>query len=353
MPGSARESPSDAAPSAVRRRGRLLLKWGLCALVLLFVGWRAWGLWTRDELQRFEWNVGWLVLAGLVYLIGWAPSVWFWKQLLRRFGGEVGLPDLLRSYYCGHLGKYVPGKASVLVIRSALLKSSGIGPAASAVTAALETLLMMAAGAAVAAALSPVLLGGTALSTGDHWWHRLIAVPFLPALLVVGIGGLLLPVFSRSLTALAVRMAPSTMSDPGRPVRVEPKLVAVGLVVLALGWGLHGLSLGLTLKALSGRPIQFEHWPLWTGAVSAATVGGFVALFAPGGIGVREGLLIELLRLQPDAPEREIVVAAVLLRLVWLVAELSAAAVLYYPLGPRRSNGNRSNRMRINAEAPD
>jgi hypothetical protein len=56
-------------------------------------------------------------------------------------------------------------------------------------------------------------------------------------------------------------------------------------------------------------------------------VGGFVAIFAPGGLGVREGLLMELL-------ERELgpraVVVALLLRGVTLAGEVLVSGALYY-----------------------
>jgi hypothetical protein len=54
---------------------------------------------------------------------------------------------------------------------------------------------------------------------------------------------------------------------------------------------------------------------------------GFVAVFAPAGLGVREGALMEILgpQIGPTA-----VVAAVLLRIVCLVSEVLAALALYY-----------------------
>ena len=56
--------------------------------------------------------------AGIAYAVGWLPSVWFWRSLMGSLGGRVTFADAARAYYCGHLGKYVPGKAMVLVIDS-------------------------------------------------------------------------------------------------------------------------------------------------------------------------------------------------------------------------------------------
>jgi uncharacterized membrane protein YbhN (UPF0104 family) len=61
-------------------------------------------------------------------------------------------------------------------------------------------------------------------------------------------------------------------------------------------------------------------------------VAGFVVAVLPGGLGVREGVL--MYALAPALGEDLAVVAALALRLVWVAAELLAAAVLL-PLGPR------------------
>ena len=75
--------------------------------------------------------------------------------------------------------------------------------------------------------------------------------------------------------------------------------------------------------------------PVVIAAVALATAAGFVVAVMPGGLGVREGVLITPLTpaLGPDLS----VVAAFLLRLVWVVAELAAAAVLVPMLRPPRA----------------
>ena len=60
-----------------------------------------------------------------------------------------------------------------------------------------------------------------------------------------------------------------------------------------------------------------------------ATALGFVAFFAPGGVGVREGVLIEGLS-RSGIPLQPAVLGSVALRAVWLLAELATSAALYY-----------------------
>ena len=329
--------PAEESAKPSRRRMWPVLKWLLCILVVAFVGRRAYELWNQDEIQQVQVRWGWLVLAGGVYAVGWLPSVWFWKKLMQSLGGRVRFMDAARAYYCGHLGKYVPGKVVVLVIRAALMKDRGSHPTTAVLTAAYETLLMMGVGVTLAVALSPLLVSESQIEGWPIWIRgmlsTLIASPILTPLLVVGACLLLLPLLSELLTRIAVAMTPREMVETGRKVRIPVKLVALGLAAFVVGWVMHGVSLGLTLRAVSVDALDVAHWPVWTGAVSFASAVGFVMIFAPGGIGIREGLLIEILRLQPGISEKQAVVTAVLLRIVWFVTEIGAATLLYSTRG--------------------
>ena len=48
-------------------------------------------------------------------------------------------------------------------------------------------------------------------------------------------------------------------------------------------------------------------------------------MFAPGGLGVREAALLELLTSQPGISESQALAATALLRVAWLAAEILAA----------------------------
>ena len=104
--------------------------------------------------------------------------------------------------------------------------------------------------------------------------------------------------------------------------------------VTALAWVLLGAS---QLAAANGltRPWisqQMAMAPLVTASVALATVAGFVVAVLPGGIGVREGVL--MIAMAPALGEDLAVVAALALRLIWVAAELVAAALLL-PFRPR------------------
>ena len=88
------------------------------------------------RLVRFEF----LVPAGLLYLLAHCCWATFWVRLLH--GQGIGLVVAgLRAYFVSQFGKYVPGKAWVILMRVGMLRHDAHAhPIPVAVTATYETL---------------------------------------------------------------------------------------------------------------------------------------------------------------------------------------------------------------------
>jgi len=319
----------NAATIAARPRRRWwpLIKWTLFALMLFFVGKRAVSLWQSSPEIKLHVNAWWLLPAAALYLVGWLPSAWFWRAMLRRLGQRPTGYETVRAYFVGHMGKYVPGKALVLVIRGGLLKQAGCNPVLGGLTAAYETLVSMSAGAAIAVALAPAVIP-------DGLWERLpAAVQFLRqqqtlvVILVVVLTLASTPFSAWLFSRIGQKAVPQSMD--ATTTQITAGLVVQGLMITSLGWALHALSLGCTLQALADEPIDLRQFPVWLASVALSTFAGFVILVAPGGLGVREWVLIETLKDQPGIGAEKAIVVAGLLRIVWFVAELLIAGVLY------------------------
>lgn len=313
-----------------------LLKWTLFAVTIAFVGQQAWNLWNHDEIQSApleQIRIGWLLVSGLAYAIGWLPSVWFWHRIMNSFGGNVRFRDSARAYYCGHLGKYVPGKAMVLVIRATMMKGRGATGWGAALGATYETLVMMGTGLAVGVALAPILVHESQLTAVPGWLKTALVQPALPAIAVVIACIVVMPILSKVLSALAAKWTPAQMRAEGRTAGISVRTLAEGMGMFVVSWLLQGLSLGFTLRAVGvsefGNSFPTD-WLVWTGSTALSTSLGFAVLFAPGGLGVREGLLMAVLNHQTSIHPRQAILATVLSRLVSLITEIVAAAVLYY-----------------------
>ena len=310
-----------------KSRATYWIKFAVRALILALVAWGVWrtALSARGEFARegIAWNElrwGWLALAMLFYLVGMFPSCVFWWQTLRAMGQRPTIGETSRAFFIGHLGKYVPGKALVVVLRTALIRSERVDTTVAAASVFVETLTLMAVGAAVAAGILGALLR---TQPGFILLALLLAVcagvPTYP------------PLFRRALRLLQVHRA---NPDIDKAIDgLDARLMGLGWLLISIGWLSFGLSLWATAQAIPGSVSTptLSDLPLLTAAVALAMVAGFLSLL-PGGIGVRELIVIPLL--QPQFGQVVAIISAVLLRVSWMTAELLVAGILYLAVRP-------------------
>ncbi len=354
-----------------------MLKWALFVLVIAFVGRKAWQLWSEGDVGSVTIRWPWLFASGGLYLVGWLPSALFWHRLIHQWHGTSNRWDVTRAFFAGHLGKYIPGKASVLLIRAGLLADKGCRPGVAALTSTYETLVCMGVGAAVGLTLAPIVWPRRVIEGLPSFLAPAFEHPLAFGLAVVAVCVVVVPVVAKLLGLIARKLtkpipseasaasnpkrergrtlpddptsklcgapaladasdyfpetqrssssAPPPLNEP--PIHITSRFLLLWCFVFVATWLLHGLSLGCALRAVSvAAPLS--EWLTWTGDVSSASFLGFLAIFAPGGLGVREGILIELLKDQPGISQSQAVAATVLLRGVWLAAEIVAAAGL-------------------------
>lgn len=317
-----------------RKRLWFALKAALAVAIVVGVARHFARILEKPELDPYPFalRLQFLLPAGVFYLLAHCCWGGFWVRLLRSQGVRVSLLVGLRAYFFSQFGKYVPGKAWVILMRVAMLRDAvGGKPLAVAVTATYETLTSMAAGAFIAVLLLP-------------WLEVLPEVVSRNIVFVFAIAGL--PVVLALLNKVAARRMARLRGPDAPPLPSAPLLLlAQGLLQGAVGWCLLGLSLMLTVQAVSPEP------PAWRtdaylpdlAAVALSYVAGFVVLVAPGGIGVRELVLEYALRPQfaagsePSVGAAQAAVVALVLRLTWTVAELTVALGLYaWKPTPRR-----------------
>jgi uncharacterized membrane protein YbhN (UPF0104 family) len=303
-----------------------ILKWAMFLAVLIFVTRHGCNLWMEVDRHPTRLNWGWLAAATATAVAAWLPSAWYWRKLISNLGVTLAWPQVLRSYYCGHLGKYLPGKAAAIVIRAALIRDAGVPAASAALTVTVESLTYMWAGALLAIVLFPTLAPHLPGWIADVATDPLRRGVLMFLVLCGGVAGLVLLV--RSYDRL-MRMFRGAAADPSPPQSASTvRMSLAGVAVFLAAWWIQGLTLGLTIQAVSPEPVSLADWPFWTATAAVALVGGFLAVFTPGGLGVREGLLMELLsrRLGPH----EAVLVAVLMRGVALAGEILIAGALYW-----------------------
>jgi len=288
---------------------------------------------AATQLAQQDWEVraGWLGVSGMLYLVGLTAMGWFWHRTLGALGQHVPWWATQRAYFLGHLGKYVPGKAFVLILRVAGVRRWVASLRIAVVSILLETLTMMAVGAFLAASLAMLAL-------------RLpMQLTVLAVMTAIGAGLPTMPPVMRWLARLDIaRMRRQAALDevPDEVVLqqvstsdvdaslqgISLSLVASGWLAASVCWVLLGWSLWAALRAIGVEQLHpLADLPLLVVAVSIAVVAGFLSLL-PGGILVRDALVMQLLA--PICGDANALVAAVMLRLVWLVSEIGFYGIL-------------------------
>jgi glycosyltransferase 2 family protein len=267
--------------------------------------------------RRWQFEFWWLAASGGFYLLGTLLFGIFWRLTLLALGQRVTLSQALRAYFIGHLGKYVPGKAMVVILRAGLVRGPGVDATWAAVSVFFETLTMMAVGAFLSAAVVAVWFRGQTL-----WFWAAIAMMLLSGVPTLP------PVFQRLVRWIGVSRW--NVASDEQLAGIGYRLTMAGWCLTAGGWLLLGFSLWAVLRALGFSQNDFlNQLPVYTASVSLATVVGFLS-FVPGGAGVREAALTETLRITiPQLGGAASFIVAILLRLVWLVAELLISVILY------------------------
>jgi glycosyltransferase 2 family protein len=311
--------------SGRKRWGKRALKLVLGVLVLWVVG---------RHIARIYWDLrqhggsvhveaGWVAAAVALYLVGLCCNGVFYGLVVRRGQAQVPYLAALRAYLISHLGKYVPGKAMVVVIRAGLLAPYGARPATAAFAAIYETLVMMAAGGVLAAlvfAHCPV--APLPLPLGRR---RVMHVPLSWFSLAVGLA-FLVPVEPRVFPRLsAVMSLPFPNVGPEALPRLSRGLLGAGLLWSLASWILLGLSQVAVIRALVPSP-PWTTWPVVVASVALATVAGFAVAIFPGGLVIREGVLMATLA--PLVGTDPAVLAALVLRLAWVIGEVLVTAAL-------------------------
>ncbi len=286
-----------------------------------------WGIWRNIEkaieqvhqenfsFDQLRWP--WIAAAGILYLLGSFPMGVFWYRLMKAMKQQPGLMSSIRAFFIGHLGKYVPGKALVVVLRTSLVQGNHLQRSVVATAVFAETLTMVAVGAVYGAVL-------IAIWFSEHQLLLWLAVAIgLAASLVT-----LPPVFRAIVLLLKV-----SKINP----EIEENLAGLNYPTMAWGWGanligwtLLGGSLYATMASIPEADSQMsqglEVFPLLAATVCLAMVVGFVTPI-PGGMGVREYVIMEMMA--PAFGPVVAVVSAVLLRVAWLLAEVALAIILY------------------------
>jgi uncharacterized membrane protein YbhN (UPF0104 family) len=301
----------------------------------------------RPELWQRPLHPQWWLTSAILYLQWQGFSALFWYRLMGHLGARARPATAVRAFYLCQMGKYLPGKAWALFLRTTLVQGTGVRLATAVLATFYEVLTTMAAGVLLGLVLFALLgADGTAPDAPTFWRLLRLDVPdgfvvgrglavLLALLLLVPTGLPLLPAVYNRLMYRVTR--PFRDKDAAPLPHVRSAYLIEGLALTGLGWLVLGGSLAAGVVGVLGElPASPALFGRLTALMAVSYVAGFV-IPSPGGLGVREFFLVLFLTPElaslggMDAGEARGTAAltVLLLRLVWTAAEVLVAGLLY------------------------
>ncbi len=240
------------------------------------------------------------------YLCLYAVSL----AILRRLGYRLRFRAGLKPFFYTLLGRYIPGRVAVIAGKIYMYEKRGVKRVYAALAPAYENVFAAVGGVAVSLAAAAALF-----SSRFMWWQLAPAAAGAAALAVF----VQPPVLTR-LLKWPMRAFRGGELGPTALIRTR------GAAAFAGGYAGYCLLLGASFSFLAASflPLDAGTAARAGAAYVVAAVLGYVVVFAPSGLGVREGLL--LLLLKPYMTTGDAAFLAVLSRVMAVAAEVLFAA---------------------------
>lgn len=272
-------------------------------------------------------DVGWsidpqlLILSLIGLLVLFFLDAFGWHLILRSLDQEIAAKQSIRIWILSSLTRYLPGGFWPYVSRASLAAEQGVGIATSSISLYIETLLLVASALAVG---FPAFMGAAGIAV-----H-----PALVLVVLLACGALLHP---KAISLL--RLIPGRIGEAVATVRLPPLSRVIGLYIYyVLFWVLFGIV--FVCFAYTIHPIPVSYWIHVGTTISLAFAIGFVLVFFPGGIGIREATLYFLL--QPLLPHTACLLISIGSRLWIMLGEGLSLLLVSLWRRPRRATTSQS-----------
>jgi len=250
-----------------------------------------------------------------------------WRRILSKLGHPLPIAAATRIWSTSELARYVPGAIFQVIGRVYLIKPYGVRGSVTSVSQILELAIFLLANVLVA--VSCLLYFGIKNLTGAARMWMYVATLLVPVLLF-----LLHPKICYGMINMVMRRLK-------KPPIAHPLSTIEMFLILA--WNILGLiwqSLAVYVLTQDVLGLKADWWWVVAGAYCLAWCAGFLAVWAPGGIGVRELVFVaamnailpdEVKSSLGDPVQRQVVLGflSLLLRLWATIGELILASAAY------------------------
>jgi uncharacterized membrane protein YbhN (UPF0104 family) len=292
---------------------KLVLKWIIVIAIFFFLGRMVWENWIQVKEAPLTFNPFLLLLSTFIFVLSYFIQIWAWYLITLKLGIAVSIYETLESWFYSQLGKYLPGKVWLLLSRYYFYESKGKSKKAISVALYLETVtVIMAAGLIFLAAVALYEGARPFYSGNQFWWLSLLFV-----LAFISIHPRILQKIL-NWTLIKFKREPLSLS-------ISYLEVLWILLICILSWIVGGIGFYLFVESVFS--VSLSHILFLTGALAISSILGLVAIFAPSGLGVREGTLVYLLSF--IMPVSVAVIISILTRIWMTLIEIGLIGVVY------------------------
>lgn len=296
-----------------------ILPWVVIGAVAIFF-WRAITS-NLDSLRDVEIAVdGWLVGSIVLFTLAVVVSGMLWGRMLTDLSGKrVSIADSVRIHCASWVLKYIPGQVGSYLNKIAWAGKAGLSKKTVTNSFIYENVLMVIA--SLILSLPVVLMFRDVVDANLGLFVPVLAA--IPMLVIFWPGA-----FNRMLNLLLglMKKEPFRDSDFMSPLRLGGYQLGYLLPRLLNG-------VGFVLVAHSMVGVEPEWWVGMAATYILASIIGMLAIFVPGGLGVREAVAVALLSVY--LPVAQAIVVTLVARLCATISD-ALVALVYFVLNKGR-----------------
>jgi uncharacterized membrane protein YbhN (UPF0104 family) len=260
-----------------------LIQFFLIALIFYFLFKSLLANWSQIKDFNWQFNYYLLILSFVLQILALFWLVKIWERMLRHTGSSVSYFKLFKVWFVTNLGKYLPGKVWQFLGMIYMLEKEGVPKKNSFSTGVLAQSFSVISGLFI----SIIFMGAGLYSQFFSRYPGLVWAGVVFSLALLGL--LCYPKVLEKILNLGLEI----LKKEKIRLDITGKDVIIYFLSYSLSWLLFGLAFLIFVKSMAQA--SFDMYPTLTGAFAFSLNIGFLAIFVPGGIGVREGILVFLL----------------------------------------------------------
>jgi glycosyltransferase 2 family protein len=290
-----------------------ILQWTIVAFIFIFLGKMVWENWSQVKEASFTLRTLPFILSTLIFAFSYFIQIWAWYLITLKLKIALSPFETLKTWFYSQLGKYLPGKIWVLLGRIYYYESRGRSKKSISVALYFEMVTLIIAGGIIFLAALVLFQETRPFYSGSQ-----------PLWLV--------PIFILAFASVHPQILQKIINWALTLFRREPISISISywdilwiLFICIVAWLVGGI--GFYIFVASVYPVMPQFILFLTGALAISSTLGLIAIFAPSGLGVREGVLVYLLSFVMTTPVA--VIISILSRLWVTLVEMGLIGMIY------------------------